>query len=198
MVIFRENTEDIYAGLEVEACTPEAKKLVDCVKERVRLEHPPRLGRRHQADHRAGSKRLIRAAATTRSTASRKSVTMVHKGNIHEVHRGCVPQLGLRARARGVQRRRRRLGRLRRQPRRQDPREGRHRRHHPAAGAHPSGRVRRDRDARTSTATTCPTRSPRRWAASASRRAATSTTSPATASSRRRTAPRRSTRARTR
>ena len=37
MVIFRENTEDIYAGLEVEADTPEAKKLADFVQERVRL-----------------------------------------------------------------------------------------------------------------------------------------------------------------
>ena len=59
------------------------------------------------------------------------------QGQHPEVHRRRLPQLGLRAGARGVRRRRRRVGRLRRQARGQAPREGRHRRHHFAAGAHP-------------------------------------------------------------
>ena len=54
MVIFRENTEDIYAGLEVEEGTPEAKRLIEILKERVRLGHPRRLRHRHQADLRDG------------------------------------------------------------------------------------------------------------------------------------------------
>ena len=50
MVIFRENTEDIYAGLEVEEGTPEAKKLIELLKEQLRLGHPRGLRHRHQAD----------------------------------------------------------------------------------------------------------------------------------------------------
>ena len=50
MVIFRENTEDIYAGLEVEEGTPEAKQLIETAQGRDGLGHPPRLRRRHQAD----------------------------------------------------------------------------------------------------------------------------------------------------
>ena len=50
MVIFRENTEDIYAGLEVEEGTPEAKRLIELLKDEIRLGHPARLRRRHQAD----------------------------------------------------------------------------------------------------------------------------------------------------
>ena len=50
MVIFRENTEDIYAGLEVEEGTPEAKRLIELLQGGVRLGHPARLRHRHQAD----------------------------------------------------------------------------------------------------------------------------------------------------
>ena len=50
MVIFRENTEDIYAGLEVEEGTPEAKKLIELLHDAVRLGDPRRLRHRHQAD----------------------------------------------------------------------------------------------------------------------------------------------------
>ena len=76
--------------------------------------------------------------------------------------------------------------------------QGRHRRHHAAAGAHAPGRVRRHRHAQPERRLPRRTRSPRRSAASASPRAATSTTSPGTPCSRPRTAPRPSTRTSTR
>ncbi len=50
MVIFRENTEDVYAGLEVEAGTPEAEKPALVPRDEMRLGDPPELGHRHQAD----------------------------------------------------------------------------------------------------------------------------------------------------
>ncbi len=50
MVIFRENTEDVYAGYEVQSGTPEAEKLADLPARRDGLAHPGGLGHRHQAD----------------------------------------------------------------------------------------------------------------------------------------------------
>ena len=146
MVIFRENTEDIYAGLEVEEGTPEAKKLIELLQGRVRLGHPRGLRHRHQADLRDRLEAPASAPrSTTRSRKGRKSVTLVHKGNIMKFTEGAFRNWGYELVTRGVRRRGRRLGRLRRQARRQDPREGHHRRHHAAAGAHPARRVRRDR-----------------------------------------------------
>ena len=146
MVIFRENTEDIYAGLEVEEGTPEATKLIAVVEGELRLEHPRGLRRRHQA----GLGHRLEAAHPCRDQVRRRARPQVGharaQGQHPEVHRGRVPQLGLRPRARRVLRRRGRVGRLRRQARRQGPREGQHRRHHAAAGADPSRGLRRHRD----------------------------------------------------
>ena len=147
MVIFRENTEDIYAGLEVEEGTPEAKKLIELLKDTFGWEIKPDSGIGIKPISESGSKRLIRAAIEYAVQAQPQERHARAQGQHHEVHRGRVPELGLRAHPRRVLRRRRRLGRLRRQPRRQDPREGRDRRHHAAAGAHPPRRVRRDRHA---------------------------------------------------
>ncbi len=140
MVIFRENTEDVYAGYEVQSGTPEAIKLIAYLRDEMGW--PIREGsgigikpisefglqaprpRRHPL--RAGPRPQVRHARA--------------QGQHPEVHRGGLPGLGLRARARGVRRRGRRLGRLRRQARRQAAREGHHRRHHPPAGAHPARR----------------------------------------------------------
>ena len=146
MVIFRENTEDIYAGLEVEEGTPEAKKLIELLHDAFGWNIRPDSGIGIKPISETGSKRLIRAAIEYAVKRERKSVTLVHKGNIQKFTEGAFHGLGLRAHPRRVLRRRRRLGRLRRQPRRQDPREGRDRRHHAAAGAHPARRVRRHRD----------------------------------------------------
>ena len=74
MVIFRENTEDIYAGLEVEEGTPEAKKLIEILKKEFGWNIRARLRRRHQADlgDRVEAPRSApRSSTPWRSTASR-------------------------------------------------------------------------------------------------------------------------------
>ena len=137
MVIFRENTEDIYAGLEVEEGTPEAKKLIALLKENFgwNIREDSGIGIKPVSE--TGSKRLIRAAMNYAVEHEAQVGDARAQGEHPEVHRGRVPQLGLRARPGRVLRRRRRLGRLRRQARRQDPGEGQHRRHHAAADARP-------------------------------------------------------------
>ena len=95
MVIFRENTEDIYAGLEVEEGTPEAKKLIELLQGEVRLGHPRRLGRRHQADLRDRFEAPDPRRDRVRGRAqSRKSVTLVHKGNIQKFTEGAFRNWG--------------------------------------------------------------------------------------------------------
>ena len=137
MVIFRENTEDIYAGLEVEEGTPEAKKLIKLLKDEFGWDIRPDSGVGIKPISETGSKRLIRASIEYAVKRERKSVTLVHKGNIQKFTEGAFRNWGYELVARGVRRRGRRLGRLRRQARRQDPGEGRDRRHHAAAGADP-------------------------------------------------------------
>ena len=198
MVIFRENTEDIYAGLEVEAGTPEAAKMIELLHDAFGWEIRPDSGIGIKPVSETGSKRLIRAAIKYAQAARPQDGDAGAQGQHHEVHRGRLPQLGLRAGARRVRRRGRGLGRLRRRAGRQDPGQGRHRRHHAAAGADPPGRVRRHRHHEPQR------RLPVRRAGRPGgrhrhrARAATSTTSPATASSRPPTAPPPSTPARTR
>ena len=94
MVIFRENTEDIYAGLEVEEGTPEARQADRAAAREPRLGHPRRLRHRHQAHLDTGSKRLIRAAIEYAVTKKRSSVTMVHKGNIQKFTEGAFRNWG--------------------------------------------------------------------------------------------------------
>src|ERR1700748_2599324 len=81
MVIFRENTEDIYAGLEVEEGTPEAKKMIALLKENFGWEIREDSGIGIKPVSITGSKRLIRAALNYAVEHKRKSVTLVHKGN---------------------------------------------------------------------------------------------------------------------
>src|SRR5689334_23764979 len=82
MVIFRENTEDIYAGLEVEEGTPEAKKMIALLKENFGWDIREDSGIGIKPVSITGSKRLIRAALNYAVEHKRKSVTLVHKGNI--------------------------------------------------------------------------------------------------------------------
>ena len=98
MVIFRENTEDIYAGLEVEEGTPEAKKLIELLQGRVRLGHPARLRHRHQADLRDRLEAADPRRDRVRGRARPQERHARAQGQHPEVHRGRVPQLGLRAR----------------------------------------------------------------------------------------------------
>ena len=91
MVIFRENTEDIYAGIEWEAGTPEAKRMVDFLRRdmgvtSIRFPETSAIGIKPVSEE--GSKRLIRAAIDYAMRQGRKSVTLVHKGNIMKYTEG--------------------------------------------------------------------------------------------------------------
>jgi isocitrate dehydrogenase len=94
MVIFRENTEDIYAGLEVEEGTPEAKKLIELLRDAFKWEIRPDSGIGIKPISETGSKRLIRAAVEYAVGKGRKSVTLVHKGNIQKFTEGAFRNWG--------------------------------------------------------------------------------------------------------
>ena len=98
MVIFRENTEDIYAGLEVEEGTPEAKKLIALLKENFGWDIRADSGIGIKPISETGSKRLIRAAIEYAVEHEPQARHARAQGQHPEVHRGRVPQLGLRAR----------------------------------------------------------------------------------------------------
>jgi isocitrate dehydrogenase len=96
MVIFRENTEDIYAGLEVEAGTPEAKRMLELLAEFggkwAQIREDSGIGIKPVSE--TGSKRLIRAALNYAVQRNRKSVTLVHKGNIMKFTEGAFRNWG--------------------------------------------------------------------------------------------------------
>jgi isocitrate dehydrogenase len=94
MVIFRENTEDIYAGLEVEEGTPEAAKLIGLLKDTLGWNIRPDSGVGIKPVSETGSKRLIRAAIQYAVKRGRKSVTLVHKGNIQKFTEGAFRSWG--------------------------------------------------------------------------------------------------------
>jgi isocitrate dehydrogenase len=94
MVIFRENTEDIYAGLEVEEGTPEAHKLIALLKEEFGWNIREDSGIGIKPVSVTGSKRLIRAAINYAVEHDRKSVTLVHKGNIQKFTEGAFRNWG--------------------------------------------------------------------------------------------------------
>jgi isocitrate dehydrogenase len=88
MVIFRENTEDIYAGLEVQEGTPEAKRLIQLLHDEFGWDIRADSGVGIKPVSVSGSKRLVRAALNYALKRSRKSVTLVHKGNIQKFTEG--------------------------------------------------------------------------------------------------------------
>src|SRR5204862_1992070 len=96
MVIFRENTEDIYAGLEVEAGSAEAKRLLEMLAEFggkwAAIREDSGIGIKPISE--TGSKRLIRAALNYAINRGRKSVTLVHKGNIMKYTEGAFRAWG--------------------------------------------------------------------------------------------------------
>ena len=97
MVVFRENTEDIYAGIEWKAGTPEAKKVVDWLQsemgvKKIRFPQSSSIGIKPVSKE--GSDRLIRAAIQYAITNKRKSVTFVHKGNIMKYTEGGFREWG--------------------------------------------------------------------------------------------------------
>ena len=97
MVVFRENTEDIYAGIEWQAGTPEAKKVVDfLIKEmgvtKIRFPQTSSIGIKPISSE--GSKRLIRAALNYALQHKRRNLTLVHKGNIQKYTEGSFKNWG--------------------------------------------------------------------------------------------------------
>ena len=94
MVIFRENCEDIYAGMEVEAMTPEAKKLRELLKDAFGWEIREDSGIGIKPISKTGSQRLQRAALNYAVERNRKSVTWVHKGNIMKFTEGAFQKWG--------------------------------------------------------------------------------------------------------
>jgi len=99
MVIFRENTEDIYAGIEFQEGSDEAKSLVGWLKERYPKEYrkirfPESVGLGVKLVSREGTERLVRAAVQYALTERRKSVTFVHKGNIMKFTEGAFRAWG--------------------------------------------------------------------------------------------------------
>ena len=94
MVIFRENTEDVYAGLELGAGTPEAKRLIDWLAAEFGWQVRADSGIGIKPISRTGSQRLVRAALEYAVARHRKSVTLVHKGNIQKFTEGAFRAWG--------------------------------------------------------------------------------------------------------
>ena len=97
MVIFRENTEDIYAGIEWMTGTPEARKVVDFLQKdmgvkNIRFPGSSSIGIKPVS--REGSERLIRAAYRYAIEHNRRNVTLVHKGNIQKYTEGAFMKWG--------------------------------------------------------------------------------------------------------
>ena len=94
MVIFREATEDVYAGKELEANSEGAKELLDFLSENFGWDIKEDSGLGIKPVSISGSKRLIRAAINYAVAEGRKSVTMVHKGNIMKYTEGAFRTWG--------------------------------------------------------------------------------------------------------
>jgi isocitrate dehydrogenase len=99
MVIFRENTEDIYAGIEFEAESEGARKVLAFIekefpKEFKKIRFPASTGIGIKPVSREGTERLVRAAIQYTLETRRKSVTFVHKGNIMKFTEGAFMRWG--------------------------------------------------------------------------------------------------------
>ncbi len=97
MVIFRENSEDIYAGIEWKAESPEARKLIAFLRDEMgvtKIRFPESSGIGVKPVSRDGTQRLVRAALDYTIANGRKSVTLVHKGNIMKFTEGAFRDWG--------------------------------------------------------------------------------------------------------
>ena len=174
-MIFRENTEDIYAGIEFAAGTPEAQKVLDFLRkefpqafEKIRFgtkekaaEFWKKVGAPEKDDVMRRHRNQTGQPLRQRSPDSQRDLLRDREpaqerdagaqGQHHEIHRRRVPRLGLRDREtifrRGGNRWRAVVQDSHGQTGRRHCDQGRHRRHHAAAGAHATGGFRRDRHA---------------------------------------------------
>ena len=97
MVIFRENSEDIYAGIEWEAGTEEVKKVIDYLQTEMgvtKIRFPETSGIGIKPVSREGTQRLVRKAIQYAIDNDRDSVTLVHKGNIMKFTEGAFKNWG--------------------------------------------------------------------------------------------------------
>ena len=97
MVIFRENTEDIYAGVEWAADSPEAKKVIDFVQKEMgvkKIRFPEHCGIGIKPISKEGTQRLVAAALDYAIANNRRNVTLVHKGNIMKFTEGAFRDWG--------------------------------------------------------------------------------------------------------
>jgi isocitrate dehydrogenase len=99
MVIFRENTEDIYAGIEFESGSPDERKFLELFRQAfpkayAKIRFPETSGIGIKPVSKEGSERLIRAALQYARICKRQSVTLVHKGNIQKFTEGAFRNWG--------------------------------------------------------------------------------------------------------
>ena len=99
MVIFRENTEDVYAGIEFEAGSADVKKIVAFLKDNFpnmyqKIRFPETVAIGIKPISREGTERLVRSAIEYAIANKRKSVTLVHKGNIMKFTEGAFRNWG--------------------------------------------------------------------------------------------------------
>jgi isocitrate dehydrogenase len=97
MVIFRENTEDIYAGIEWRAGTPEVKKVIEFLQKEMgvnNIRFPDSSGIGIKPVSKEGTRRLVIAAIEYALDNNRSSVTLVHKGNIMKYTEGAFKDWG--------------------------------------------------------------------------------------------------------
>ncbi len=97
MVIFRENSEDIYAGIEWQEGTPEARKIIKFLQEELgvtKIRFPETSGIGMKPVSKEGTERLVRATIEYAILHHRKSVTLVHKGNIMKFTEGAFKSWG--------------------------------------------------------------------------------------------------------
>ncbi len=94
MVIFRENTEDVYAGKELKAGSDEARRAIEFFSDAYGWDIRPDSGIGVKPVSETGSKRLIRAAIEYAVAEGRRSVTLVHKGNIMKFTEGAFRSWG--------------------------------------------------------------------------------------------------------
>ena len=94
MVVFRENTEDVYAGIEWQAGSPEAENIANFIRTEMKKEIRPQSGIGIKPISAFGTKRLVRKAIQYAIDHDRPSVTLVHKGNIMKFTEGAFRNWG--------------------------------------------------------------------------------------------------------
>lgn len=94
MVVFRENTEDLYAGIEWESGTPEAETVAEFLKTRMNAPVPPLSGIGIKPISPANTKRLVKSAIVHALENGFSSVTLMHKGNIMKFTEGAFAKWG--------------------------------------------------------------------------------------------------------